>query len=173
MLKQSKRPSYKFELTWPVVIQLTVPLAAPREGGSYEEAQELASRTQFKGLRIVLIEDDALGRAGLTSLLRSWGCSVTELEGAQAACDDYRQDQTPDIIISDFRLGDGINGVDAVVRFRAIADKPIAACLISGDTDMNVRSQAQIAGLSLLQKPVRPAKLRSLIRNMTQAGPVD
>ena len=153
-------------------LTLTVPLAAPREGGSYEEARELASKAQFKGLRVVLIEDDALGRAGLASLLRSWGCSVAEFEGGQAACDWYRLEQSPDLIISDFRLGGEIDGIEAIDLLRTISGRRIVACLVSGDTDANVRQQAQAAGLSLLQKPVRPAKLRSLMRHLVQAADV-
>jgi len=83
-------------------------------------------------------------------------------EGAQAACELYRSDQAPEITLSDFRLGGGINGIEAVQMLSAAAGRRITACLISGDTDANVRQQAQEAGLTLLQKPVRPAKLRSL-----------
>ena len=149
---------------------LTVPVAPARKGGSHDEAQALASTVRFNGLRVALIEDDELGRLGLASLLRSWGFHVSEFDGAQAACDSYRQDQAPDILISDFRLGGEINGIEAVQRLRVIAGRPIVACLISGDTDAQVRSQAQAAGLSLLQKPVRPAKLRSLLRHLARTA---
>ena len=145
---------------------LIVPLAPCRVGGRFEEARELASKVHFKGLRVALIEDDELGRVGLASLLRSWGCSVSEFDGAQAACDHYRLDEPPELIISDFRLGGGMDGIEAVERLRALAGRPVAACLISGDTHANVRSRAQAAGLSLLQKPVRPAKLRSLVHHL-------
>jgi PAS domain S-box-containing protein len=145
---------------------LIVPLAPRRVGGRFEEARELASKVHFKGLRVALIEDDELGRLGLASLLRSWGCSVSEFDGAQAACDHYRLDEPPELIISDFRLGGGMDGIEAVERLRALAGRPVAACLISGDTHANVRSRAQAAGLSLLQKPVRPAKLRSLVHHL-------
>ena len=153
-------------------LTLTVPLAVPRESGSNEEARDLVSKIQFKGLRVVLIEDDALGRVSLASLLQSWGCSVTEFEGAQAACDWYRLNPAPDLIISDFRLGGGIDGIEAVDLLRAIAGRRIMACLVSGDTEADVRQQAQAAGLSLLQKPVRPAKLRSLLRHLVHAADV-
>ena len=148
---------------------VTLPLVPARAGGAYEESNESAPQTSFNGLRVLLIEDDALGRVGLASLLSSWGCSVTKVEGAKAACELYRDDQAPDFIISDFRLGGRINGIEAVDLLSAIAGRPIVACLISGDTDANVKEQAQAAGLPLLQKPVRPAKLRSLMRHLVQA----
>ena len=97
---------------------------------------------------------------------------MTEFEGAQAACDWYRLNPAPDLIISDFRLGGGIDGIEAVDLLRAIAGRRIMACLVSGDTEADVRQQAQAAGLSLLQKPVRPAKLRSLLRHLVHAADV-
>ena len=57
---------------------------------------------------------------------------------------------------------------------REVSGRQIAACLITGDVDAGLRSQAQEAGLALLYKPVRPAKLRNLLRHMVQvraAGP--
>ena len=147
-------------------ITVTVPLAPARADIVPEDSSELVAPTSFDGLRVLLIEDDALGRDGLASLLTSWGCKVTTAEGAQAACDLYRHDEAPGMIISDFRLGGDINGIEAIAMLKRRVGRPTAACLITGDTDANVREQAQNAGLTLLQKPVRPAKLRSLIRHM-------
>ena len=152
-------------------ITVTVPLASALPGPAQLDSNELVAQTSFDGLRVLLIEDDALGREGLASLLASWGCRVMTADGAQAACDQCQQDHAPDIVISDFRLGGGINGIEAINSLNAVVGRPVAACLISGDTDVNVREQAKVAGLTLLQKPVRPAKLRSLIQHLVQNRP--
>ena len=152
-------------------ITVTVPLASALPGPTQLDSNELGAQTSFDGLRVLLIEDDALGRDGLASLLASWGCRVMTADGAQAACDQCQQDHAPDIVISDFRLGGGINGIQAISSLNAVVGRPVAACLISGDTDVNVREQAKVAGLTLLQKPVRPAKLRSLIQHLVRNRP--
>ncbi|MCX7249348.1 MAG: ATP-binding protein [Burkholderiales bacterium] len=152
-------------------ITVTVPLASALPGPAQLDSNELGAQTSFDGLRVLLIEDDALGRDGLASLLASWGCRVMTADGAQAACDQCQQDHAPDIVISDFRLGGGINGIQAISSLNAVVGRPVAACLISGDTDVNVREQAKVAGLTLLQKPVRPAKLRSLIQHLVRNRP--
>lgn len=152
-------------------ITVTVPLASALPGPAQLDSNELGAQTSFDGLRVLLIEDDALGRDGLASLLASWGCRVMTADGAQAACDQCQQDHAPDIVISDFRLGGGINGIQAISSLNAVVGRPVAACLISGDTDVNVREQAKVAGLTLLQKPVRPAKLRSLIQHLVRNKP--
>lgn len=147
---------------------LTLPLAPGRLDSVQTDSAGLMSIGDLTGLRLLVIEDDPLGRSALATLLSSWGCTAEFAEGAQMACARYRHDQAPDVIISDFRLGDGVNGIHAVRLVRETAGHPIAACLISGDTNQELRRLAQAAGLPLLHKPVRPAKLRSLLRHLMQ-----
>ena len=55
---------------------------------------------------------------------------------------------------------------DAIVAVRAGLGRALPACLISGDTDADLMQRAKALGLTLLHKPVRPAKLRSLLRSI-------
>ena len=139
------------------------------------ESAEIQVMNEFECLHILVVEDDALGRAALEGLLSSWGCQVTVAGDAQTACELLKQRPTPDFIVSDYRLRGLQNGIDAVRLLREVSGQPIAACLISEDTDVEVRRQTQAAGLLLLQKPVRPAKLRSLRRHFvqTRSSPAD
>lgn len=147
---------------------LTVPVGEPQADEQCKDINKSSEKVDFYGLRALLIEDDSLCSAGLATLLTSWGFSVVVAEGAQMACDLYRHDEAPDVIISDFRLAGGINGIEGLEMLNAIAGRRIAACMISGDIDASVRQQSQAAGLTLLQKPVRPAKLRNLLRHLVQ-----
>lgn len=113
---------------------------------------------------ILLIEDDALGRQALQGLLQSWGYHVSVARDAASACALLRDKPAPDFVISDYRLPGPHHGIDAIHMLRAACAQPVAACLISGDTGTDIRQQTQAAQLTLLQKPVSPAKLRSLLR---------
>jgi len=75
-----------------------------------------------------------------------------------------------DLILSDYRLAAGDNGLLAIKRLRAFTDLPIAACLMSGDTDSTLMQTAREANLPLLHKPVRPAKLRNVLRRLLMPG---
>jgi CheY-like chemotaxis protein len=77
---------------------------------------------------------------------------------------------TPDLIVSDYRLPGCHSGVDTIRMLREILGLDVAACVISGDTDVAVRQQTEQAGLVLLQKPARPAKLRTLMRSMVRTN---
>ncbi len=150
---------------------IEVPLAPP---GMAEKPPEPAEHRPFDdldGFSVLVIEDDALAREGLVSLLASWGCTVSVAEGARTALQLLARGLVPDVIISDFRLRAGENGIDTVRRLRAAAGRPVAACLMSGDTDPGLMKLAREGGFTLLHKPVRPAKLRSLIRRLAQDEP--
>lgn len=127
----------------------------------------------FDQLHVLLIEDDALGGMALKGLLESWGCQVTVADTALVALELLRHAPVPDLVVSDFRLRGEINGIDAVRMVRETIGFDVAACLISGDTAQQVREQVQEAGLVLLQKPVRPAKLRSVLRHAVQTKTAD
>jgi signal transduction histidine kinase/ActR/RegA family two-component response regulator len=148
-------------------VTLRVPLAKARPAVATKDVPLPPVPSEFIKHHVMVIEDDVMGRLALTGLLESWGYSVTAVDGAKMAIDLWQKDQPPDLIISDFRLGGGINGIEAVRKLHEIAGRNIAACVISGDTDAAVRQQAKDFGLVLLSKPVRPAKLRSLLTHLT------
>ncbi len=78
----------------------------------------------------------------------------------------------PALIISDYRLEGGQNGLELVLALRKRLGSDLPACLVSGDTTSEVMQAAQQAGLSLLHKPVRPAKLRALLRRLLEVSDV-
>ena len=114
----------------------------------------------------LVVEDDALARSALVGLLVSWGMQVAQARGSADAFDCLARGVVPDVIVSDYRLQDGYNGMQLVHCLQLQLGVPTPACLMSGDTDPGLIQAAQTAGLTLLHKPVRPAKLRSLLRHL-------
>ena len=145
---------------------LTVPLAPPGVSKTATDSSSGFSMadTGLQDMHILLIEDDALGSSALVGLLQSWGCSVTLVESAQDALERVGRMPVPDFVVSDFRLSGNKNGVEAIALMRAHFGATLKACLISGDTAEDVKRQASAANLVLLQKPVAPGKLRSMLR---------
>ncbi len=146
------------------VAAATAPAPAPTPTPAQtRQTSELAA--PFQNTHVMLIEDDALGSVALRGLLESWGCTVTLADSAQAACSQWNAAHPVDFVVSDFRLRGAQNGVDAVQLLRSTAQRRLPACIISGDTAVDVKLLIQAADLVLLQKPVRPAKLRSVMRH--------
>ena len=142
-----------------------VPVGQAEETGVVADAADAVKLHDIRGLRVMLIEDDELGRAALKGLLQSWGCVVIEACSVSTALERWDHRLLPDFILTDYRLLGAQNGVDAVRSLREAAGREVPACVISGDTAEGVRDLINSAGLLLLQKPVRPAKLRSVLRH--------
>jgi two-component system, sensor histidine kinase len=146
-----------------------VPIAAPRQ--LLEQAPQVVG-DRLVGKVILVIDDDAVVLNGMNGVLRSWGCGVlTACSEPEALACLAEQDRPPDLIISDYWLADGANGIQVINRLRETVGSPIAALLISGDTVPERLQEARAKGYHLLHKPVMPMALRALVnRLLTGAG---
>jgi len=116
---------------------------------------------EFSGLQVLVVDDDALVRNGTGGLIASWGCQV-ELAASLAEVRQRCADNCFDLVICDYRLPDGTGLELADFVHTHCIGKP-AFILISGDTSPEVLQQVVAKGHHLLHKPVRPAKLRSMM----------
>ena len=148
--------------------RIELPLTAPGEMSDRRGPGRRESLDELVGLVVLVVEDDDLARSALVNLLTSWGATVAEAPGLAVALEQLQRGLQPALIISDYRLPGQENGIQAVLRLRLAAQKEIPACLISGDTDPDLMQAAKVAGLTLMHKPVRPAKLRSLIGRLAK-----
>ncbi len=116
------------------------------------------------GSLIVVVEDEAAVREAMKVLLEGWG---TEVLAASSCADALEQiaahRRCPDVVIADYRLREGRNGVEAIRSLREHCGSRIPAIIISGSTmPLNIE-EAKALGAHVLLKPVMPAKLRTLI----------
>lgn len=119
------------------------------------------------GGRVVLvIEDDLRAQTAMHTLLEQWGCTALVVATpAEAVAALAAEGRSPDMILADYRLGDGLTGVQAVRALdTSIASAPVI--LITGDTDPQRIRDAQASGYPLLHKPVKAAQLRSVIEKL-------
>ena len=136
-----------------------------------------ADATSLQGFNVLVIEDEKDIRAAMSILLESWGCeTMSASSGDEALGMLGGRMMTPDIVLADFQLPGKLDGIDAIgeVRKRHPAARGI---LMSGDLAAQTARKAEGSGLRLLHKPVRPARLRSLLgslrREMAAAKGVD
>jgi CheY-like chemotaxis protein len=120
----------------------------------------------LQGVRVRVIEDDVLVSQAMVMILSSWGCEVATASGIQDALEQLRTGPCPQLVLSDYRLRDGENGLDAVRLIREAVKFPIPACLMSGDVASNLANVCREAGIHFLQKPVRPDALQRHLLNI-------
>jgi signal transduction histidine kinase/ActR/RegA family two-component response regulator len=122
----------------------------------------------LRDARVLVVDDDALVRDAMASLLAQWDCRVTTAANGDEAVGRLR-DGLPDAVLCDYRLPNGETGVEVIGRLRAVAGPELCAALVTGDTAPERLREARQAGYPLLHKPLQPAKLRALLEQMLAA----
>jgi len=111
--------------------------------------------------RVLLVDDDPLVRASTSGILSSWGCAVSVAASLHEVREQY-SGQDFDLMICDYRLPDG-TGLEAIDWLQESSGKQTPAILISADTVPQILQRVALDSCHFLHKPVRPAKLRSLL----------
>ena len=116
------------------------------------------------GVHVLFVEDDEAVRSGLTLLLNDWECVVSAGANLDAALADARAQPRPiDVVLSDYRLEEGVNGIDVIRAVREQFDPGLPALLLTGETGDGLVAAASAASVPVLRKPVAPETLRDAI----------
>ncbi len=115
---------------------------------------------------LLVIDDDWAILSAMNTLLSNWGFKVLVAESL-AQCEEQLQATglKPDLILSDLNLTGPDNGIDILHRLQDQYGEDIPGILISGSTDLTLLNLASKSGLRLIQKPVHPLELRSIIQH--------
>lgn len=118
----------------------------------------------LSGRLIVIVEDEHSIRKGLEMLLKGWGAEVLPFDGFHAVKAWMRQGPAgagrPDLMIVDYGLGYGANGVEVIDAVRRHFGAPIPAIVVTASSPVE---QAQAHDFHVLIKPVTPSSLRAMI----------
>jgi CheY-like chemotaxis protein len=68
----------------------------------------------------------------------------------------------PQAIVADYHLDNG-DGIDAIIQLRRIFGLETPSVLVTADRTPEVRALAEANDIRVLNKPLRPAALRSLL----------
>ena len=150
-----------FSIRVPLASQATV----PEQPASTQQAGAARS-----GL-VILVEDDLAVAKAWGSLLSSVGYRVVSAASAtEARLKAAELDGAPDLIISDFHLADGSNGIEAVTGVREQVGLCVPAFVVTGDTSRVVHEVEKLSDCRVLSKPVGPDTLLNLARAAIDRG---
>ena len=113
---------------------------------------------------IMLVDDDRHVQRGLAELLGRWGVAFEIVGDAASALRRIDQGARPGLVLSDYRLPGGMNGLDLIGAVRALdlAEAPDMV-LVTGDLDPKLIATAQKMDVPLLYKPLRTGQLKALL----------
>ncbi|BCK87511.1 sensor histidine kinase RcsC [Sideroxyarcus emersonii] len=124
-------------------------------------AVPISRHDRLDNLQVLVVDDDILVRTSTAGILETWGCRVAVADSLREIGDRH-SGVNFDLVICDYRLPDG-DGLMLADLLKVQCDIPPAFILVSGDTAPEILQSVNQRGLHLMHKPVRPAKLRSLM----------
>ncbi len=117
------------------------------------------------GRRLLVIDNEESILLSMAALLEQWGCTVVtaiDEQSAMTALDGV----APDAILADYHLDHGLTGWDVVLAVRGRFDQALPAVMITADRSDQCRQQLQGCGVPVLNKPVKPGKMRSVLSHL-------
>ena len=139
------------------------PLSAAVPVKQHQRMAREVDRIQLSGITVLCIDNDLTILDGMETLLGGWGCRVLKAPDlATAIAVTGEAKISPDGLLVDYHLDDG-SGITAIKELRRRFGAGLTAILITADRSPQVREEARVNGVQVLNKPVKPAALRALL----------
>ena len=147
--------------------RVTVPLADALPANGPAPGPDGAAAFDPGSMTVLLVENEPVA-AAFATLLEAWGVGALDRAGteeAMALLDDLGL--APDVILADYHLDDGADGLAAIAGLRA-RHGPIPAMLVTADRTPEVAALCAAAGVSLMNKPVQTERLRDWLASVAR-----
>ncbi|WP_309064813.1 response regulator transcription factor [Microbacterium sp.] len=123
-------------------------------------------------LRLVLVDDHPVVRAGVRALIESSDDLQVVGEAADAgAAMRVVEAERPDVVLMDLSLGDGVGGIEATARLRALDPAPAVLVLTTYDSESDILRALDAGAAGYLLKDAPPEQLFAGIRAVAKGEP--
>jgi PAS domain S-box-containing protein len=117
---------------------------------------------RLDGLVALCVDNDPTILQAMTALLERWGVRVVTATGIAAAQSAFANGGI-DVVLADYHLDDGEDGLALIESLRHGGVQPATAALLTADYGPDVEARARSLGCPVLRKPVKPAALRAFL----------
>ncbi|MNM53233.1 Autoinducer 2 sensor kinase/phosphatase LuxQ [compost metagenome] len=160
---------YRIEVrSWPgrgSMFSIDVPIGEAMPLPIHQAAPQPGAGNPLPGRRLLVLDNEVSILESMGALLGQWGCEVvtaTDQAGALLAL----QGRAPELILADFHLDHGVVGCEVVRHLREHFGAAIPAVIITADRSDQCRRSLNKLGAPLLNKPVKPGKLRAVLSQL-------
>ena len=124
-------------------------------------------------VRVVVVEDHPVTRMGVVALLGQ--DERIEVVGEAGAGEDALgvvAREHPDVVVTDLRLGDGLDGVGVTSAVRGTRPAPAVLVLTTYDTDRDIVRAVEAGAAGYLLKDADPARITDAVIRAAAGGTV-
>lgn len=123
-------------------------------------------------LRLVLVDDHPVVRAGVRALIESSDGLIVVGEASNAAeAVTAVEREHPDVVLMDLSLGDGVGGIEATARLRGLEHPPAVLVLTTYDSESDILRALDAGAGGYLLKDAPPEQLFAGIRSVADGAP--
>ena len=143
--------------------RLSLPCIKGDISPSQSSSTKAACKTDMQGINVLVIDNEPALLEAMTQRLETWGCAVDKAETQSEAllkCQGF----VPDIIVADYHLDNGENGIAVAQQIHKILERNIPVIINSADQAETIREMAMEQGFGFIAKPVKPATLKRLLK---------
>ncbi|MEL7081074.1 MAG: PAS-domain containing protein [Pseudomonadota bacterium] len=118
------------------------------------------------GHLVLLVENDLQVANAMSLMIEGWGISVIHAASSQEALSLLSEiDLTPDAMLLDYQLGDGVTGAEL---YRIITGQlgPVPTRIVSADRNKAMRQTCAALGLEIIHKPIDRNKLAAFLATL-------
>ena len=146
--------------------KVIVPLAISADDNIDVGSAKPRSKQNVSNLTVVCIDNDTTILDGMQALLTGWDCTIHTFSDADDLLEAISQ-LDADILLADYHL-DQHDGLEIISKTRAHLNFELPSILITADRSASVRNQAKSLGVTVLNKPLKPASLRALLARIAK-----
>lgn len=149
------------------VFHVDLPSAALPRSSAQPQRPLPALGDPLPGCRVLVIDNESSILLSMAALLGHWGCEVLTARNENEALEVLKE-QPPAAILADYHLDDGVIGCDVAKKIRSHFQRRIPVAMITADRGDLCMRALQAEGVPLLNKPVKPNKLRAVLSQLVQ-----
>jgi DNA-binding NarL/FixJ family response regulator len=121
-------------------------------------------------MRILLVDDHALVRDGIASLVKAWGHEVVGQGSTGADAVELVERLSPDLVLMDVRMP-VLSGLEATARIKAGHPKTAVVMLTVSEDEDDLFSAIKLGAQGYLLKNLESAQLRTMLQAVERGEP--
>ena len=135
-----------------------------RKEGRHIITRHLAEEVFFKGMKVLVVEDNPINMKLMETLFNKYGLTVDKAVDGKEAVDKLRANNSYNIVFMDIQMPE-MNGIEATEIIRGDISKEIPIIALTAAVLQKDRQQALAAGMNdFIEKPINVDRLKDVLQ---------